>query len=88
MCTYHVWGIRRSGNHAIIGWILKNRGLPYVHFNDIQDPRDPLTPGGVIVSGVPVWRYKRGVLRKIRYGLLARSRSSFASSGASIQTSE
>ena len=84
MCTYHVWGIRRSGNHAVIGWILENRGSPYVHFNDIQDPRDPLTPGGVHVSGVPMWRYKRGVIRKVRYGIFARDRSMFAGSDPSL----
>jgi hypothetical protein len=82
--TYHVWGIRRSGNHAVVGWILKHRGLPYVHFNDIQDPRDPLTPGGIDVSGVPMWKYKRGLLRKIRYRFFARNRSSFAGSDPSL----
>jgi hypothetical protein len=84
MYTYHVWGIRRCGNHAVIGWILKNSGPPYVHFNDIQDPRNPLTPGGVIVSGVPMWRYKRGILRKIRYRFLAPDRSSFAGHDPSL----
>ena len=84
MHTYHAWGIRRCGSHAIIGWILHNIGSPYVHFNDIQDPHDPLTPGGVNVSGVPMWRYKRGLLRKIRYRYLARDRSSFAGADASL----
>ena len=84
MYTYHVWGIRRSGNHAIIGWILKHVGAPFIHFNDIQDPRNPLTPGGVSVSGVPAWRYKRGLLRKIRYYFPARNRATFAGSDPSV----
>jgi hypothetical protein len=84
MYTYHVWGIRRSGNHAIIGWILKHVGAPFVHFNDIQDPHDPLTPGGVTVLGVPGWRYKRGLLRKVRHYLPTRNKATFAGSDPSV----
>jgi hypothetical protein len=84
MYTYHVWGIRRSGNHAVIGWILKNRGTPHVHFNDIPDPRNPLAPGGVDVAGLPMWRYKRGLPRKIRHRFFARHHSSFAGSDPSV----
>jgi hypothetical protein len=80
MYTYRVWGIRRSGNHAVIGWILKHMGEPYVHFNDIQVPRDPLMPGGVSISGLPVWRYKRGLLRKIRHSFRPRRKTTFAGS--------
>lgn len=84
MKTYHVWGIRRSGNHAIIGWIREHVGTPYVHFNDIQDPRDPLTPSGVSVSGVPAWRYKRGLLRKLRHYYRSRNQATFAGSDPSV----
>lgn len=84
MYSYHVWGIRRSGNHAIIGWILKHVGAPFVHFNDIQDPHNLLTPSGVHVAGVPAWRYKRGLLRKVRHYLPARNRATFAGSDPSV----
>lgn len=84
MRTYHVWGIRRSGNHAIIGWLLKHVGAPYVHFNDIQDVRNPLTPSGVVVSGAPAWRYKRGLLRKARQFFRSRSHGIFAGSDPTV----
>jgi hypothetical protein len=77
-------GIRRSGNHAIIGWILKHNGTPSIHFNDVQDPRNPLTAGGVSVADVPAWRYKRGVLRKIRHYLRASNQAMFAGSDPSV----
>ena len=83
MYTYHVWGIRRTGNHAIIGWILQHVGAPFVHFNDIQDARNPLTPSGVRLAGIPAWRYKRGLLRKIRH-FPARNEASFAGSDPSV----
>src|SRR6185369_12562675 len=84
MHTYHVWGIRRSGNHAIIGWILKHVGAPFVHFNDIRDSSNPLTPSGVHVEGIPAWRYKRGLLRKARHYFVARNGARFAGSDPSV----
>lgn len=84
MRTYHVWGIRRSGNHAIIGWLLRCVGAPFVHFNDIQDPRNPVTPDGVVVSGVQAWRYKRGLLRQARQFVRSRNDATFAGSDPSV----
>ena len=84
MQTYQVWGIRRSGNHAIIGWMLQHTGAPFVHFNDIQDPLNPFTPGGVSVMGVPAWRYKRGLLRKIRHYFTSRNKVMFAGSDSTV----
>lgn len=84
MRTYHIWGIRRSGNHAIIGWLLRHVGAPFVHFNDIQDPCNPLTPGGVVVSGVRAWRYKRGLLRQARQFFRSRNEAMFAGSDPSV----
>lgn len=84
MYTYHVWGIRRSGNHAIIGWILEHVGTPFVHFNDVQDVHNPLTPSGVTVSGVPAWRYKRGALRKVVHFFRSRRQARFAGADPSV----
>jgi len=84
MFTYDVWGIRRSGNHAIIGWLLNHVGTPFIHFNDIQDPWNPLTPGGVRVAGVPAWQYKRGLLRKARQFFRSRREATFAGSDPSV----
>lgn len=84
MYTFHVWGVRRSGNHAIIGWILEHVGAPFVHLNDIQDVHNPLTPSGVSVSGIPAWRYKRGLLRKARHFFVSRYQAKFAGADPSV----
>jgi hypothetical protein len=35
-----VYGIRRSGNHAIISWIFQHFGETVVHLNDIKIARN------------------------------------------------
>jgi hypothetical protein len=48
----HFFGLRRSGNHAVLGWIeanAENNGFPTVHFNDIHD--ELMTPPKIPHSG-------------------------------------
>jgi hypothetical protein len=51
-----VFGIKRSGNHAIIRWLLKHLGQTAVHLNDVTgaSPYDSCTE--INVKGLPAWR--------------------------------
>ncbi|EAZ92078.1 hypothetical protein [Crocosphaera chwakensis] len=55
-----VLGIRRSGNHAIISWLIDNYSGRVVHLNDIlfqkgQDPYYALR-NRITIKGLPYWR--------------------------------
>jgi len=53
-----VFGIKRSGNHAVIFWLLHHLGRHTVHLNDVtsESPYDSCTK--INVKGLPVWRCK------------------------------
>ncbi|HHP7232207.1 MAG TPA: hypothetical protein ACFCUY_15270 [Xenococcaceae cyanobacterium] len=72
-----VFGIRRSGNHAIISWIIDNYPGKVVFINNInfQDTIDfPIHPFNIgwkrpfvdhmVIKGLPYWRCKKNLGRK------------------------
>ncbi len=71
-----VLGIRRSGNHGIISWMIDNHPGIVVHLNDIlfekgQDPYHSLR-NRITVKGLPYWRChqeftKRTLVSLIKY---------------------
>ncbi len=65
-----LFGIKRSGNHAIIHWLLKHMGEKTVHINDVTsiDPYDHFCE--MNVKGLPTWKIKPNLLHLIRQRLL------------------
>ena len=55
------FGLRRSGNHAIISWILDNLPGPILHLNNVKTSQpDPfMTFGRAITRGIPYHRCTR-----------------------------
>jgi hypothetical protein len=53
-----IFGIRRSGNHAVISWILEHHQGILVHLNDVKNFHpDPYQSFSQIhVKGIPYWR--------------------------------
>ncbi len=64
------YGIRRSGNHAVVRWIADHVGGPCVHLDDI-DPRasdDPYRAFARInMRGLPFWKCKPKLPSFIKY---------------------
>ncbi len=63
-----VFGLKRSGNHAIIHWLLHHMGQRTVHLNDVtsESPYDSCTE--INTSGLPLFRSKlriRDLYRKL-----------------------
>ena len=83
ICEMRICGIKRSGNHAILGWIKKNQPPPVVHFNDIScgnpsplphtnrlqlKSADPYrTFGAVNIRGLPFWKCKPKLTSLLKY---------------------
>lgn len=73
---YRVLGLRRSGNHAIISWIVRNFDGVVVHCNDIAPAASPGVPAdpfaayaNIDLRGVSYWRYKKKLLGLAKYSL-------------------
>ena len=49
-----VFGIKRSGNHAIIGWLIRELGDRVVHLNDVAGPDPYLSCSEIETKGLPV----------------------------------
>lgn len=65
-----LFGIKRSGNHAIIHWLLKHMGDKTVHINDVTsiNPYDHFCE--MNVKGLPTWRIKPNLLHLIKQRLM------------------
>ncbi len=64
-----VFGLRRSGNHAVISWILQNFPAPAVHLNDLRDRSlDPYQAfSQVSVKGLNFWSCKPKLTSFLKY---------------------
>jgi hypothetical protein len=53
-----IFGLKRSGNHAIIFWLLQHLGRHTIHLNDVtgESPYDSCTE--INARGLPLWRCK------------------------------
>jgi hypothetical protein len=53
-----VFGIKRSGNHAIIRWLLHHLGKHTVHLNDVTSENPYHSCAEINAKGLPPWRCK------------------------------
>lgn len=75
-----VFGIRRSGNHAIISWIMDNYDGVVLHLNDVKshypDPYDSFCY--LNVRGLPFWKCKPRVHSYLKHKLKKENEYTFA----------
>lgn len=92
-----VFGIRRSGNHAIISWLIDNYPGSVVFVNNINHHNQgnfPASPFDVsvnrpfvdriIVKGLPYWRCKNKLAGLIKYVITRPSQFAFVPSDNSV----
>ncbi|RQH23984.1 hypothetical protein D5R40_30320 [Okeania hirsuta] len=92
-----VFGIRRSGNHAIISWLIENYPGSVVFVNNINHHNQGNFPASsfdvyinrpfvdrIIVKGLPYWRCKNKLTGLIKYLITRPSTFTFVSSDNSV----
>lgn len=66
---YHFYGIRRSGNHALINWIINHYDGVFIHLDDVdfEIDKDPFESAQRInVKGVKYFKIKRKIIQNIK----------------------
>ncbi|MDJ0594193.1 MAG: hypothetical protein QNJ72_30160 [Pleurocapsa sp. MO_226.B13] len=83
------FGLRKSGNHAIISWILDHHNGITVHLNDVSNyhPNPYFSFGQVNVCGLPFWRCKPQILSYLKYGFRKDKTYSFVRWDSSVNLS-